>query len=122
MLLSFFLSSLVWSLLQILVQFPTLIWLFLWLYMALPVTAVPSQGPFPNILFTDFSRVATTTFGSGVILATVLAILFSLTENSDLLNLDFCQQHPTESRENKVRTSGWIIALVNALSDKLGKN
>jgi len=64
----------------------------------------------------------TTTFGSGVTLTTVLAILFSLTENSDLLNLHIRQQHPTESRENKVQTSGWIIALVNALSDKLGKN
>ena len=82
MLPSLFLSSLVWSPLRILVQFPTLIWLFLWLYMALPVSTVPSQSPFPNILFMDFSRVVTTTFGSGVTLATVLAILFSLTENN----------------------------------------
>jgi hypothetical protein len=89
--------------------------------MALPVTATPSQSPFPNILFTEFSRAVTTTFGSSVTLATVLAILFSLTDNTDLLNLHFRQQHPTETGENKIHTSGWITALVNALSDKLGK-
>jgi hypothetical protein len=89
--------------------------------MALPAYATPTQSPFPNILFTDFSRAVTTTFGSSVTLTTVLAILFSLTDNSDLLNLHFRQQHPTEIGENKIQTSGWIIALVNALNDKMGK-
>jgi hypothetical protein len=111
----------VWSILQILLQSPTLTWLFLWLYMTLPVYAIPTQSRFPNILFTDFSRAITTTFGSGITLATVLTILFSLTDNSDLLNLHFRQQHPTEIGENKIQISGWIIALVNALGDKLGK-
>ena len=115
MLPSVFLSSLVWLIPQIPLQSPTLIWLFLWLYMALPVSAVPSQSQFPDILFTDFSRAVTSTFGSGVTLATVLAILFSLTDNPDLLNLHFRQQHPTEIGENKIQKSGWIIALVNSL-------
>jgi hypothetical protein len=116
-----FLSSLVWSILWIILQSPTLIWIFIWLYMALPVSAIPSQSQFPNILFTDFSRAVTTTFGPNITLATVLAMLFSLTDNSDLLNLHFRQQHPTESGENKIKISGWITGLVNALSDKLGK-
>ena len=118
---SVLLSSLVWSILGIVLQYPPLIWMFIWLHLALPVTAISSQSPFPNILFTDFSRAVTTTFGSSVTLATVLAIFFSLTDNTDLLNLHFRQQHPTETGENKIHTSGWIIALVNALSDKLGK-
>jgi hypothetical protein len=116
-----FLSSLIWLILWIILQSPTLIWLFIWLYMALPVSALPSQNPFPNILFTDFSQAVTTTFGSNITLATVLAISFSLTDNSDLRNLHFRQQHPTESGENKIQIFGWITGLVNALSDKLGK-
>ena len=89
--------------------------------MALPVSALPSQSPFPNLLFTEFSQAVNSTFGSSVTLATVLAILFSLTDNPDLLNLHFRQQHPTETGENKIQMSGWITGLVNALSDKLGK-
>jgi hypothetical protein len=61
-------------------------------------------------------------FSYNITLATVLTTLFSLTDNSYLLNLHFHQQHPAEIGENKIQTSVWITALVNALSDKLGKN
>jgi hypothetical protein len=49
-----------------------------------------------------------------------LAILSTLTEYPDLLNLHFHQQHAEFSGENRVHVSGWIIALVNALMAKLG--
>jgi CxC5 like cysteine cluster associated with KDZ transposases/CxC6 like cysteine cluster associated with KDZ transposases len=89
--------------------------------MTLPVLAASSENPFQNILFSDFNHIIESTLGSKVTLATVLTVLFSLTENPDLLNLHFCQQHPTEMGENRIKTSGWITALVNTLTDKLGE-
>jgi hypothetical protein len=53
-------------------------------------------------------------------LATVLAVSFTLFENPDLLNLHFRQQQRIYGDENKSQISGWIIALINALVDKLG--
>ena len=96
-------------------------WLLIWFSMASPVFAVSSQSPFPDILFKDFSSVIESTLGSKVTLATVLTVLLTLTENPDLLNLHFCQQHPTESGENAVQLSGWFTALSNALTNQLGK-
>ena len=53
-------------------------------------------------------------------MATVLAVSFTLFENPDLLNLHFCQQQQIYGDENKPQISRWIIALINALVDKLG--
>ena len=41
-------------------------------------------------------------------------------ENPDLLNLHFRQQQRQFNGENKVQVSGWIIVLVNALTNQLG--
>jgi len=89
--------------------------------MTLPVFAISAQSPFPNILFKEFSHAIESILGSKVTLATVLTVLFTLTDNPDCLNLHFRQQYPTESGENKVQVSGWIIALVNALVVQLGR-
>ena len=97
-----------------------LVWLLLWLNLVSYTYAAPSQQAFPNLSFDTFSAAIKSTFGSNISLATVLAILFTLTENPDLLNLHFHQQHPEFSGENRVQVSGWIIALVNALTAKLG--
>jgi hypothetical protein len=78
------------------------------------------QHPFPNILFSTFSDTIQSNFGPNVSLATVLAILFTLIENPDLLNLHFRQKNPQYSGENRSQHSGWIIALVNALATQLG--
>lgn len=82
--------------------------------------AAPTQRPFPNIPFEIFSNTIQSTLGPDVSLATVLAVLFTLIENPDLLNLHFRQQHPEFSGENKVQASGWIMALINTLTGKLG--
>jgi len=97
-----------------------LIWLLFWLNLVSPTYAAPLQQAFPNISFNTFSSAIKSTFGPDISLATVLAILFTLTENPDLLNLHFHQQHPEFSGENRAQVSGWIIALVNALTTKLG--
>ena len=99
-------------------------WILVWFLIRFNLVsytyAAPSQQAFPNISFNTFSAAITSSFGSNISIATVLAILFTLTENADLLNLHFHQQHPEFSGENRVQVSGWITALVNALMAKLG--
>ena len=50
------------------------------------------EHAFPDIAFKVFNDFVTTNFSSKVSLATVLLILFSMTENSELLSLHGCQQ------------------------------
>ena len=94
-----------------------LVWLLIWSYLVLFTYAA---SPFPNIPFSLFSDTVQSNFGPDVSLATVLAILFTLVENPDLLNLHFCQQNPQYSGENKIQVSGWIIALISSLVTQIG--
>jgi hypothetical protein len=60
----------------------------------LPVTSASSVGaPFPDIPFKSFSQFISQNFSSKISLSTVLVIMFSLTENPDLLNLHARQQY-----------------------------
>ncbi|KDR76034.1 hypothetical protein GALMADRAFT_67618, partial [Galerina marginata CBS 339.88] len=102
-------------------QFWFFIWVFLWCNLSSLVSAAPTQQMFPKITFKAFNRVIESNFGSNISLATVLVILLSLVENTDLLNLHFRQQHPEYQGENKVALSGWIIAFTESLLDQLGK-
>ena len=97
-----------------------LVWLLIWSYLVSFTYATSAQHSFPNILFSLFSDTVQSHFGTDVSLATVLAILFTLVENPDLLNLHFHQQNPQCSGENKIQVSGWIIALVNSLMTQIG--
>jgi len=97
-----------------------LAWLLIWSYLVSFTYAASPQHPFPNIPFSTFSNTIQSNFGPNISLATVLAILFTLIENPDLLNLHFRQQNPKYSGENKIQVSGWIIALVNSLATQLG--
>jgi hypothetical protein len=83
------------------------------------VSAAGTENSFPNISFSAFNQIIESTFGSKVSLATVLILLFTLTENVELLNLHFRQQHPEYQGENKTKTTGWMIALAKALTRKL---
>ena len=76
----------------------------------LPLLSVPFQIFHLLLLVIQFNQY----------LATVLTILFTLIENPDLLNLHLRQQQHKYNIENKVQISGWIIALVNALTNQLG--
>jgi hypothetical protein len=84
------------------------------------VTAMPEVQPFPDISFKVFSDFVNQNFSSQVSLATVLLVLFSLTENSDLLNLHNRQKHPYILGERKETASGWIKTLARAIEDHLG--
>jgi len=59
------------------------------------VAANQDQQPFPNITFKMLNDFVLQNFSSQVSLATVLMVLFSLTENTDLLNLHSRQKIPS---------------------------
>ena len=76
------------SIMNLIVQFQVL-WLLL-LFGFLPTTAaMPSSGEhaFPNLTFKAFSDFVLSHFSSKVSLATVLVVLFTMTENPELLSL-----------------------------------
>ncbi len=72
------------------------------------MVAKSDTQPFPDITFKVFGDFVTQNFSSRVSLATVLLVLFSLTDNSDLLNLHARQKNPHVQGERKEMSSGWI--------------
>ena len=97
-----------------------LVWLLIWSNLVSFTYSASPEHSFPNIPFAAFSDTIQSIFGPNISLATVLTILFTLIENPDLLNLHLHQQQCKYNIENKVQISGWIIALVNALTNQLG--
>ena len=90
---------------------------------AFPIANVsPSERPFPDISFKDFNKFVANNFSPHVSLATVLLVLFTMTENSDLLNLHACQNNPQCVEELRQSSSGWIRALARSLNDRLLEN
>jgi CxC5 like cysteine cluster associated with KDZ transposases/CxC6 like cysteine cluster associated with KDZ transposases len=86
----------------------------------LPVAyATPDQDPFPDVSFKVFSRFIRANFGSEISLSTVLMILFSMTNNPDLLNLHARQQYTKVTGELGQHNTGWIKALAIALINQL---
>jgi len=100
-------------------KIPILIYLLAFIS-CLPMTAaMSSEMPFPDISFKAFNKFVTTNFSPQISLATVLLVLFTMTENSDLLNLHARQQNPQYTGELKQSSSGWIRALAWSLRDRL---
>ena len=97
--------------LQFVVQLP------FWMVFIPPVYA--SQRDFPNISFQSFSNFISSTFHPDISLATVLFLLFSLTENINLLNLHSRQQQQLFPSEKVTKYTCWMSALVNTLCDQL---
>ena len=104
---------------QNLLAFP---WSFVLLVGLLPVvSAAPNDDPFSGITFRAFSQFVEQHFSSRISLTTVLVVLFTLTNNSDVLNLHARQQHPLPD-ERLQMISGWLKALARALDEKLGQD
>ena len=82
----------------------------LWVAMAyIPlVTAAPQTQGFPDVSFYIFSNFIQDTFSSNVSLATVLLVLFFLTENTELLSLHAHEQNPKFKGKNITVASGWM--------------
>src|SRR6266498_4670939 len=81
------------------------------MFMCPGAAAVQSEHAFPDIPFKAFNTFVEQNFSSKIMLTTVLMLLFTMTENTDLLNLHQRQQHPQLSDENKVDLSSLIKSL-----------
>jgi hypothetical protein len=110
----------IWICLVFIIQLPFIVQLFFWLALIPPVYA--SQRDFPNISFQTFSLFISSTFHEDISLSTVLFLLFSLTENTDLLNLHSRQQQQIFPSERIIKYTGWMSSLVDALLDQLDED
>ena len=90
----------------------------------IPVTyAMPAgESPFPDVTFKDFSQFIGQHFSSKISLSTVLVILFSLTENPDLLNLHARQQYVQCEGENQIALSAWMKGFARAVKKSIDQN
>jgi len=85
------------------------------------VTAAPrNMDAFPDVTFKAFSKFISNNFSSKISLASVLIILFTLTNNPDVLNLHTRQQIVKHPKETKKIITGWMNSLVRALQHQLG--
>src|SRR5882762_4293229 len=110
----------IWISLISIIQLPFMVQLLFWMALIPPVYA--SQRDFPNISFQTFSLFISSTFHSDISLSTVLFLLFSLTENTDLLNLHSHQQQQLYTSERSIKYTGWMSSMVNALLNQLDED
>ena len=102
-------------LLQILGSMP-LLWIAILFFCLCPgVYAVPIQGDFPNITFEAFSSFITDTFGPKISLSTVSMLLFTMNNNTDLLNLHARSKHRQFDYEQVRNSSTWMNALSQSI-------
>lgn len=82
----------------------------------LPSTyAASTSMPFPDIPFGEFAKFIQLNFRDDISLATVLVLLFSLTENPQFLNLHGRRQHSKWNNEPGKPNTGWINAFSQLL-------
>ena len=116
-----FLQALIWKMISNLNQLQLLLWISI-IFSILPaVTALPKEDPFPDIPFKIFSQFIQDNFSSKISLSTVLVILFSMTDNPDLLNLHSRQQNPKCTGEKRTTVSSWMKCLARTMDNKLYK-
>ena len=96
-------------------QFNFIIWFIICSTFIPSAFAIPQSAQFPDINFNVFSDFICQEFGPNISLATVLTLLFTLTENPELLSLHSRQQNPVFSDERKVIATGWIKSLSRAV-------
>jgi hypothetical protein len=96
-----------------------LVW-FIMMLLLMPGVAAAEESPFPDIPFKVFSHFVKENFNSKITLSQVLLVLFTITNNTDLLSLHARQQNPEYPEENRSSDSGWIKSLARALQEKLG--
>ncbi|KAM6490231.1 hypothetical protein JOM56_014208 [Amanita muscaria] len=83
------------------------------------VAATANEQPFPSITFSVFSKFIEDNFISTVSLSTVLMLLFTVTENTDLLSLHFRQRSADHPTEKSTAATGWIRGLGAAVQRRL---
>jgi hypothetical protein len=82
-------------------------------------TATLDSSPFPEITFMSFSSFIQQNFAAEISLSTVLMMLFTMTENPDLLSLHARQQYSHVDGENISSINSWIKALSRGVYTKM---
>jgi hypothetical protein len=89
----------------------------------LPLAAASSEfRPFPEMTFLSFSQFIQKNFSANISLSTVLMMLFTMTENPDLLSLHARQQYSLVKEENISSVNSWIKNLSWAVYVKANRN
>ena len=87
-------------------QFQSLAWLIMALLLVPGVFAQNEETPFPNIPFKVFTQFVKENFSSNILLSQVLLVLFTITDNTDLLSLHARQKNPEYPEEMRSSDSG----------------
>ena len=116
------LLSYIWAMILCSQSLPSFAWVAVGFAFLPVVTAVPDEGHFPDISFKVFSQFVQENFSSRVTLSQVLLVLFTMTDNPDLLSLHAWQQNPKYVGGTCSPISGWIKCLAQGLQEKLGEN
>ena len=98
-----------------------MVWLWMEMILNLPLVAAASNEHqhFPDVAFSLFSKFIEDNFASTVTLSTVLMLLFTVTENTDLLSLHFRQRSAHQHQEKSTAATGWIRGLGCAIKKRL---
>jgi hypothetical protein len=78
-----------------------------------------TEQPFPDISFREFSDFIQGNFSSKISLSSVLIMLFSITENTQLFSLHARQQKGRYKEERSTSVTAWIRALVRPLRQRI---
>jgi CxC5 like cysteine cluster associated with KDZ transposases/CxC6 like cysteine cluster associated with KDZ transposases len=98
----------------------SLLWWILLALSILPTAAASSDfRPFPEMSFISFSQFIQQNFSAEISLSTVLSLLFTMTENPELLSLHGRQQYSLVKGENVSSINSWIRSLSQAVHAKV---
>ena len=97
-------------------------WILLGLSFLPSATASSEFRPFPEMTFLSFSQFIQKNFSANISLSTVLLMLFTMTENPDLLSLHARQQYSLVKGENISSVNSWIKNLSQSVYVKLNRN
>ena len=101
---------------------PLPFWILLGLSFLPTAAALSDSSPFPELTFISFSQFIQKNFPADISLSTVLLLLFTTTENPDLLSLHARQQYSLAKGENISAINGWIKNLAWAVCVKVNNS
>ncbi|KAF8870855.1 hypothetical protein BD779DRAFT_1454802, partial [Infundibulicybe gibba] len=114
---SYLVSICLWTM-----RIPQILWILALMFIIPGVNAASVQDSFPDVTFKAFNQFVNANFDDKISLATVLMVLFTMTDNTDLLNLHARQKHPTCDGEYASNTTGWIKSLARRIKAQLQGN